>query len=329
MQRIGEHAVVIGASMAGLLAARVLADAYERVTVIERDRLPVGDEDRRGVPQGAHAHTLLPRGQACLEALLPGVVAELIAAGAPTFTAMNEMRVVLGGHPFARAELGIRSLIPSRPLLEGHVRRRVRALTNVELRDRIDALGLERGTAEQIAGVRMLSRADSSAAETLQADLVVCATGRGARVPAWLEALGHPRPLEQRVAVDVRYATRHLRLPAGALDGDKLVLVGPRPELPRTLFLFVQETGAGSRRSAATDQRTARQTTPTAGWRSPPRSPRPRSPRRCAPPSRSMRSPRTHSRPARAAATSARGSRRGCSCAAMPSARSTRSTGRA
>ncbi len=72
MQRIGEHAVVIGASMAGLLAARVLADAYERVTVIERDRLPVGVEARRGVPQGAHAHTLLPRGQACLEALLPG-----------------------------------------------------------------------------------------------------------------------------------------------------------------------------------------------------------------------------------------------------------------
>ena len=72
MQRIGEHAVVIGASMAGLLAARVLADAYERVTVIERDRLPAGVEARRGVPQGAHAHTLLPRGQACLEELLPG-----------------------------------------------------------------------------------------------------------------------------------------------------------------------------------------------------------------------------------------------------------------
>ena len=232
MQRIGEHAVVIGASMAGLLAARVLADAYERVTVIERDRLPVGIEARRGVPQGAHAHTLLPRGQACLEELLPGIVAELIAAGAPTYAAMNEMRVVLGGHPFARAELGARSLIASRPLLEGHVRRRVRALANVELRDRIDALGLEPGAdGQRIAGVRVLSRADSSAAETLQADLVVCATGRGARVPAWLEALGHPRPVEQRLAVDVGYATRHLRLPAGALDGDRLVLVGPRPEL--------------------------------------------------------------------------------------------------
>jgi pimeloyl-ACP methyl ester carboxylesterase/2-polyprenyl-6-methoxyphenol hydroxylase-like FAD-dependent oxidoreductase len=120
----------------------------------------------------------------------------------------------------------------------------VGALANVELRDRIDALGLECGTDRQrITGVRVLSRADSSAAETLQADLVVCATGRGARTPAWLEALGHPRPVEQRVAVDVRYSTRHLRLPAGALDGDKLVLVGPRPELPRTLFLFVQENG--------------------------------------------------------------------------------------
>ena len=244
MQRIGEHAVVIGASMAGLLAARVLADAYERVTVIERDRLPAGVEPRRGVPQGAHAHTLLPRGQACLEELLPGLVAELKAAGAPTYAAMSEMRVVLGGHPLARPELGVESLIPSRPLLEGQVRARVRALANVELRDRCDALGLAAGPdGRRIAGVHVLGLADSSAAETLQSDLVVCATGRGGRVPAWLEALGHPRPIVQRVAVDVRYATRHLRLPAGALDGDRLVLVGPRPELPRTLFLFVQEDG--------------------------------------------------------------------------------------
>ena len=242
MQRIGEHAVVIGGSMAGLLAARALADAYERVTVIDRDRLPAGTEGRRGVPQGAHTHALLPRGQDHLEQLLPGLVGELVDAGAPTYSAMGEMRVVLGGHPFARADLGLRSLVLSRPLLEGHVRRRVQALTNVELRDGCDALGLEAGAdGRRIAGVRVLPRADGSAAETLAADLVVCATGRGGRVGAWLEALGFPRPAEERVRVDISYASRRLRLPVGALDGDKLVLVGPRPELPRSLFLFVQE----------------------------------------------------------------------------------------
>ena len=100
MRRIGEHAVMIGAGVAGLLAARALADAYERVTVIERDRLPARIEGRRGVPQGEHAHTLLARGQACLEQLLPG----LVDAGASTFAAMSEMRV---------GSAGIRSPAPS------------------------------------------------------------------------------------------------------------------------------------------------------------------------------------------------------------------------
>ncbi len=81
VRRIGEHAVVIGGSMAGLLAARSLAEGYERVTVIERDALPAGLEGRRAVPQGRHAHALLPHGQACLDALLPGFSAELAAAG--------------------------------------------------------------------------------------------------------------------------------------------------------------------------------------------------------------------------------------------------------
>lgn len=82
MRRIGEHAVMIGGSMAGLLATRVLADAYERVTVLDRDTLPDGLEGRRAVPQGRHAHGLLPHGQACLDALLPGFSAELVADGA-------------------------------------------------------------------------------------------------------------------------------------------------------------------------------------------------------------------------------------------------------
>ena len=81
MERIGEHAVVIGGSMAGLLAASALADAYDRVTVLDRDALPDDLQGRRAVPQGRHAHALLPHGQVCLDALLPGLGAELLAGG--------------------------------------------------------------------------------------------------------------------------------------------------------------------------------------------------------------------------------------------------------
>ena len=69
--------------MAGLLAARVLADFYETVTVVERDRLPDDAANRRGVPQGRHVHALLGRGSQVLAELFPGFLDDLVAAGAP------------------------------------------------------------------------------------------------------------------------------------------------------------------------------------------------------------------------------------------------------
>jgi len=92
------HAVVLGASMGGLLAARVLADFYRRVTIIERDPLPQSGLDRRGVPQGRHAHALLPRGAQILDELFPGLLAELAADGVPVLRHPREFRFLLGGH---------------------------------------------------------------------------------------------------------------------------------------------------------------------------------------------------------------------------------------
>src|ERR1700722_20179595 len=97
MRKVGDHAVVLGASMSGLLAARVLADAYHRVTVVDRDRLPEGAADRRGGPQGAHAHALLPRGAQALEELFPGILAGLAAAGVPVPSQPREFWVKVGG----------------------------------------------------------------------------------------------------------------------------------------------------------------------------------------------------------------------------------------
>ena len=243
MRRIGEHAVVIGGSVAGLLAARALTDAYERVTILDRDELTEGVAPRRSVPQGRHAHALLPLGQASLERLLPGFSGELVAAGAAECAALEQMRFIVGGHELARAVTGASSIFASRPFIEGHVRRRVRALPSVEVVERCDVLGLTTD-GDRVAGVRVLRRADGSAEETLAADLVVAATGRDARVPAWLEGLGHPRPHEERLAIGVTYASRRLRLAPGALGDDGMVLIGSVPDRPRCLFLFSQEHGS-------------------------------------------------------------------------------------
>jgi 2-polyprenyl-6-methoxyphenol hydroxylase-like FAD-dependent oxidoreductase len=232
--QIGDHAVVLGASMAGLLAARVLADAYGQVTVIDRDELPKASTHRRGVPHGRHAHALLARGQQALEELFPGLTAELIAQGVPTGDLLANGRWYVSGHRLRQQPIGLVSLCVSRPLLEGYVRARVRALPNVAFLDSCDIVGLAATPdGRRVTGARVLRRADGGAKELLGADLVVDATGRGSRTPIWLQALGYERPDEEQVRVGLGYTTRTYRLPPDALDGDLAVLDATTPEHPR------------------------------------------------------------------------------------------------
>jgi 2-polyprenyl-6-methoxyphenol hydroxylase-like FAD-dependent oxidoreductase len=241
---IGNRALVLGGSLAGLLAARVLADAYGEVTVVERDELPDATTPRRGIPQGRHVHGLLARGQLALEELLPGLTAELVAHGAPTLDMLGDSRLSFGGHRFRQAETGLVVLCVSRPFLEGHVRARVRALPNVTLFDRCDIVGLT-ATANhrRVTGARVLRRADNSAEEVLEADLVIDATGRGSRAPLWLEGLGYLHPQREQVRIDLGYATRTYHLPTEALGTDSAALQGPTPDHPRAGLLQVIEGG--------------------------------------------------------------------------------------
>jgi 2-polyprenyl-6-methoxyphenol hydroxylase-like FAD-dependent oxidoreductase len=237
-----DRAVVIGAGMGGLLAARVLADHYGSVLVVDRDRLLAPGEHRRGVPQSRHAHGLLPRGAVVLEKLFPGLTGQLVAAGVPVVRMMEEMRFVMAGHLLRRGSTGQQSLSVSRPFLEGHVRDRVRALRNVEVVESCDVVGpLSTAGGGRIGGVRLLSRVDGSAEEGMSADLVVDSTGRAGRTRSWLQQLGFPAPDEEQVRVDIAYVSRRLRLSPDAVGGDKIVMVSPRPGRPRGLGLFCEE----------------------------------------------------------------------------------------
>ena len=242
MHKIGDHAVVLGASMSGLLTARVLADAYQKVTVVDRDPLPERAADRRGVPQGRHAHALLPRGAQILEELFPGILAGLAAAGVPVLGHPGEAWLSFGGHLLCLdGEGGDPPYQPSRAFLEAQVRRRVRALGNVTVRDRCAVAGLVTTPARDgVTGARVLPAGDSRAEQVLAADLVADATGRSGRTPAWLTEMGYDPPAEEQVRVDVLYASRHLRLRPGTL-GEKLILIGAEPARPTALALFAQE----------------------------------------------------------------------------------------
>jgi 2-polyprenyl-6-methoxyphenol hydroxylase-like FAD-dependent oxidoreductase len=244
MRKLGEHAVVLGASMAGLLAARAVSEAYQRVTVVERDALPEVSANRRGVPQGRHAHALQAGGSKVLEELFPGILSGLAASGVPVLRDLSETHFSFGGHLLSQQRHGLAGVVylSSRAHLEHHVRTRVRALPNVEIAQRCEVTGLlSSGGRNRVTGVRVLDHSDPGTEQTLEADLVVDATGRGGRLATWLPALGYPPPAEERFAVDIMYLSRRLRLPAGALGPTRMVLIGAVPGRPTTLALIEQE----------------------------------------------------------------------------------------
>lgn len=223
----GEHAVVVGASMAGLVAARVLSKRFEHVTVVDRDRLPLADENRAGVPQGRHGHGLLASGFRALEQLFPGLEPDLVAAGAIAGDVIGNVRWFQHGYYKAKFPSGLGGILLSRALLEGTLRRRVRGIPNVSIMEGALVSGLVTDASrERVTGVRL----DRSGHETtLAADLVIDASGRASRSPEWLAALGYEAPQVDRVEIDLCYTTRTFRRRPRDLQGDVGAIIAPTP----------------------------------------------------------------------------------------------------
>ncbi|MFI7120190.1 FAD-dependent oxidoreductase [Amycolatopsis sp. NPDC049868] len=234
--RVGRRAVVLGASMAGLVTARVLAEEYERVTVIDRDEVTEVEDPRRGVPQGAHAHALLAKGQQTLEALFPGMTEELRADGIPMVD-MGEMHWFFEGRTWRPATTGLVVASVARPFLERWVRARVAALPEVEFVERCDIVGV-RTTPDggRVTGARVRRHGAASDEEVLEADLTVDCTGRGSRMPVWLEELGYARPEQEQVKIGLSYTTCEFDLPDRPLTGSLSLIPLATPGSPRGAF---------------------------------------------------------------------------------------------
>ena len=241
------HAVVIGGSMAGLLAARVLADHFEQVTVVDRDWFPERPEFRKGVPQARHLHVLLGRGLESLERLFPGFEADLVAAGAPVVEAPETLWLNAAGWA-RRYPSPLRLLGASRELIEWQARTRVTRLGNVRLLEAREVTGLLPGLSKRaVTGVRLRSRGpgDQTDCESdLQAGFVVDASGRASRAPQWLAALGYQPPEETRINPFLGYATRQYKIPASFQADWRMVVINAKPPTNgRTGALFPIEGG--------------------------------------------------------------------------------------
>ncbi len=227
------HALVIGGSLSGLLAARVLADHFSQVTIVERDELPDGPQPRQGAPQARHAHVLLCRGARILERLFPGLEAEAIALGAPPICWSLDSAGLLSAGWMPRFASDLRSYSASRDLLEWLVRQRMRANPRVRFVTGSTVNGLTTNAEKtRVTGVRL--RRGNGADEEMSADLVADVSGRTSHLATWLAGLGYGEVAVATVNAGLGYATRWYAIPADWEADWKLVLIAAQyPDNPR------------------------------------------------------------------------------------------------
>ena len=217
------HALVIGGSMAGLFAARVLSERFGRVTIVERDSFPEGPQFRKGVPQSKHLHVFMMRGRMISDKLFPGLSEELEEAGAVPVDSANDFEWLTPAGFAPRFPSGLPVLMCSRELLEWTARARVAALPRVSFLEKTEVTGLlPTPNGKGVAAVEVRSRTAKDGAESqepLRADLVVDASGRNSNASKWLEALGYAPPEETYINSHLGYASRTYRRPE-RFDGD-------------------------------------------------------------------------------------------------------------
>jgi 2-polyprenyl-6-methoxyphenol hydroxylase-like FAD-dependent oxidoreductase len=239
----GKQAVIIGAGISGLVAAQALADHFERIVVLERDEF--GDaKPRPGVPQGRHPHGLLAGGLIALNELFPGFTASLIQAGAHAVDVGADVQVEFPGVPaFPRTPLDIHIVAMSRPQVEFVMRTRLEERGNVSLIGgcrHVAILGEADGRA--VTAVSYENR--EGALQTLPAELIVDASGRGAPTLDFLESVGLPEPEETVIGVDINYATALYDVPASAAPNFKAsITLAAAPEKSRCGYAMLREDG--------------------------------------------------------------------------------------
>lgn len=242
------HAVVIGASVAGLTAAAALARHVRHVTVVERDRLPRGPRWRRGVAQSRHAHNLMSAGHQGLERLFPGVGRELLASGMVSVRMPEDMLMLGPGGWMPRFESGLTMMTGCRDVIDSVLRTRLHADPRVTFLEEHEVLGLRAGRNDTVTGVWVRGKDPAGAGgwgekRLLESSFVVDASGRNSRAPHWLDELGYGKPKESVVDAKTAYASVVLAPPVGHVADWTCMLLLATPDNPRQGILNPIEGG--------------------------------------------------------------------------------------
>ncbi|MGB8201434.1 MAG: NAD(P)-binding protein [Pseudonocardiaceae bacterium] len=240
-----ERALVIGSGIGGLATARVLAEHFSRVTVVDKDHVSIEGAPRPGVPQARHVHGLLGKGAEVLEGLFPGLCAELETLGAVCFDHGQGVCTHTPHGPVPRARVGRPIQVFTRELLESRIRRRVVAIPSVQVTGGVRVTGLRTDSSGRrvvgVTAIRLPSTPSPASEDVLPTDLVVDASGRFSALPQWLEAIGYPQPRDRVVNAGLAYSTCLFDGP----DEDWRVIyhVNSAPHLPRGAYAIRTESG--------------------------------------------------------------------------------------
>lgn len=235
------HAIVMGGSIAGLLAARVLLNHFQQVTLLDRDRFPESPAARPGVPQSVHVHALLLRGQQILEQLFPGILTELQQSGAQPLDWIGHWKFLSVWGWLEQHESGLTGLCCSRLLIEWSLRQRLLKYSNFQLRPGCYVKGLQTDSAnpERIVGVTFQEaptsttedNTQSAALQSIRATLVVDATGRQSKLKTYLSRIGYQPPTETSVNSFLGYASRWYKRSSNSVQSqsEQGIIIGAAP----------------------------------------------------------------------------------------------------
>ncbi|MFF4252086.1 NAD(P)/FAD-dependent oxidoreductase [Streptomyces sp. NPDC001663] len=228
---MSQRAVVVGAGIAGLLAAAAVSRTVPEaeVLLLDKDELPDGPENRRGVPQGRHAHLLLAGGWSAMEVLFTQSLRErLFEAGAHEISMGNGMLALTPDAGWFRRYRwnGSRMITCTRALLDWVLREALMEQTTKVSIHQAAVEGLI-GDAQRVRGVRV-SGSDSALGGEVEADFVIDTSGRGSRNIQWLAEIGVGGVQERKIDSGLTNATRIYRTPPGA-ESFPLTLVQANP----------------------------------------------------------------------------------------------------
>jgi 2-polyprenyl-6-methoxyphenol hydroxylase-like FAD-dependent oxidoreductase len=208
-------AIILGSGVAGLSAAQVASKYFDQVLVLDHDHLPESGDPRQFIPQANHAHLLHHHGGDILNRLFPGFYQGLLEMGSVPVRE-NEIAWFSHGfwkHSLSRLSRDFTHYSQSRTVIDRVILSLLRKNPKISVLERHKALSFIFDREDRkVIGVEVKDLSES-VVHSIEAQIVIDASGNTSATPTWLKALGYMPPVETKVGMDLVYVSQKMLLP--------------------------------------------------------------------------------------------------------------------